>query len=394
MLQREEHIAKLIFLHVQGLADETQERELAAWRAMSERHEAVYQRMASEAHVERSLARFVRSGEEEERNWQALRKEMEARDKRKNSKRVRWISSAAAVAVMVLTVGGMLWYGAGNAPERAGVVPVASSAVGEPGSHAILILPDGRELDLKSEVSRNELAGGAGSLLINDKSLTYGNVEEQDTTEVYHTLVVPRGGEYVLTLSDSTVVYLNAESRLTYPVAFNGKNRKVELSGEAYFKVKRDETKPFVVHAQQMEVLVLGTTFGVRAYQDENEIQTTLESGKVRVRAGKREVNLVPNEQARFDKSTSSLDVREVDAAEYWAWKNGRLVYDNCSLERILTDLSRWYGFVVFYSRDESRAYKFSLNMKKHEVFSQVLELIEKAGDIDFEVKDNTVVVK
>ena len=149
-----------------------------------------------------------------------------------------------------------------------------------------------------------------------------------------------------------------------------------------------------MVEAQQMEILVLGTTFGVRAYEDEKEIQTTLESGKVLVSAGGYKVNLVPNEQARFDKSKSVLSVEDVDIDLYLAWKDGRLMYDNCPLEKILNDLGRWYAFDVFYSREEARSYQFSVNMKKHEVFTRVLELIEKTGDIKFEIKGKTVIVK
>ena len=139
---------------------------------------------------------------------------------------------------------------------------------------------------------------------------------------------------------------------------------------------------------------MLGTTFGVRAYEDEKEIQTTLESGKVLVSAGGHKVNLVPNEQARFDKSKSVLSVEDVDIDLYLAWKDGRLMYDNCPLEKILNDLGRWYAFDVFYSREEARSYQFSVNMKKHEVFTRVLELIEKTGDIQFEIKGKTVIVK
>ncbi len=139
---------------------------------------------------------------------------------------------------------------------------------------------------------------------------------------------------------------------------------------------------------------MLGTTFGVRAYEDENDIQTTLESGKVVVRAAGQSVNLVPDRQALFDKSTGGIEVRDVDVDLYLAWAKGRLVYDDCPLEKILADLGRWYAFDVFYRRDELRSYKFSLNMKKHEAFTRVLELIEKTGDIQFDIEGKTVIVK
>jgi len=177
-------------------------------------------------------------------------------------------------------------------------------------------------------------------------------------------------------------------------VKFQGKERKVYLTGEAYFKVAKNTEHPFVVTAGELEVLVTGTTFGVRAYKDEKDIQTTLESGQVTVRVEGKSVKLVPNKQVLFNKSTMGLEVRDVDVDLYLAWVDGRLVYDNCPLEKILTDLGRWYNIDVFYSRDELRSYQFSLNMKKHEEFTQVLELIGKTGEVQFEIKDNTVIVK
>ena len=263
-----------------------------------------------------------------------------------------------------------------------------------PGYRAVLVLPDGRKVDLDDETSRSHLLGKDSSLLVKANSLEYRDINTPDTTEVFHALEIPRGGEYLLVLSDSTVIYLNSESTLSFPVKFQGGERKVYLTGEAYFDVKKDTERPFVVVAGGLEVLVTGTTFGVRAYEDETDIQTTLASGKVTVRAEGKSVKLVPNKQALFDKSTLKLMVRDVDVDLYLAWADGRLVYDNCPLEKILTDLGRWYNIDVFYSRDELRAYQFSLNMKKHEAFSEVLELIAKTGEVRFEIKDNTVIVK
>lgn len=263
-----------------------------------------------------------------------------------------------------------------------------------PGYRAVLVLPDGRKVDLDDETSRSHLLGKDSSLLVKANSLEYRDINTPDTAEVFHALEIPRGGEYLLVLSDSTVIYLNSESTLSFPVKFQGGERKVYLTGEAYFDVKKDTERPFVVVAGGLEDLVTGTTFGVRAYEDEADIQTTLASGKVTVRAEGKSVKLVPNEQALFDKSTMKLVVRNVDVDLYLAWADGRLVYDNCPLEKILTDLGRWYNMDVFYSRDELRAYQFSLNMKKHEAFSEVLELIGKTGEVRFEIKDNTVIVK
>ena len=286
-----------------------------------------------------------------------------------------------------------MFYFFGNGEQRE-ILPMAKNEVQTPGFRAVLVLPDGRKVDLKDEILRSNLAENDSLLLVKANSLEYRDIVTSDTTEIFHMLEIPRGGEYLLSLSDGTVIYLNSESTLRFPVKFQGKERKVYLTGEAYFKVAKNTERPFVVTAGELDVLVTGTTFGVRAYKDEKDIQTTLESGHVTVRVEGKSVKLIPNKQALFDKLTMGLEARDVDVDLYLAWADGRLVYDNCPLENILSDLGRWYNINVFYNRDELRSYQFSLNMKKHEEFTQVLELIGKTGEVQFDIKDNTVIVK
>ena len=388
MLSKEEHIARLIFLHIQGMTDNAQEKELDEWRSVSPRHEELFQRMLSSEHVEKSISRFVKTEEEEERGWRQL--QQKARSGR-SVRKIKWFPYAAAI-VLILSVGGVFYFSGDK--EQTEILPIAKNEVQVPGSRAVLILPDGRKVDLENEVLRSDLAQSDSLLLVSARSLKYRDIDSPDTTEIFHTLEIPRGGEYLLALSDGTMIYLNSESTLSFPVKFQGKERKVYLTGEAYFKVAKNTEHPFVVTAGELEVLVTGTTFGVRAYKDEKDIQTTLESGRVTVRVEGKSVKLVPNKQVLFNKSTMGLEVRDVDVDLYLAWADGRLVYDNCPLEKILTDLGRWYNIDVFYSRDELRSYQFSLKMKKHEEFTQVLELIGKTGEVQFEIKDNTVIVK
>ena len=388
MLSKEEHIARLIFLHIQGMTDNAQEKELNEWRSVSPRHEELFQRMLSSEHVEKSISRFVKTEEEKERGWWQL--QQKARSGR-SVRKIKWFPYAAAI-VLILSVGGVFYFSGDK--EQTEILPIAKNEVQVPGSRAVLILPDGRKVDLENEVLRSDLAQSDSLLLVSARSLKYRDIDSPDTTEIFHTLEIPRGGEYLLTLSDGTIIYLNSESTLSFPVKFQGKERKVYLTGEAYFKVAKNTEHPFVVTAGELEVLVTGTTFGVRAYKDEKDIQTTLESGQVTVRVEGKSVKLVPNKQVLFNKLTMGVEVRDVDVDLYLAWADGRLVYDNCPLEKILTDLGRWYNIDVFYSRDELRSYQFSLNMKKHEEFIQVLELIGKTGEVQFEVKDNTVIVR
>ena len=131
--------------------------------------------------------------------------------------------------------------------------------------------------------------------------------------------------EYTLTLSDGTRVYLNAESRLKYPVVFRGTERVVELSGEAYFKVSKDALRPFVVKMNGVNVRVLGTSFNVRSYADEGQVVTTLVEGKVKVN----DQDIVAGEQAVYSKNDGKTTVRQVEVEQYVAWQEGTFVFRN-----------------------------------------------------------------
>ena len=166
------------------------------------------------------------------------------------------------------------------------------------------------------------------------------------------------------------------------------------MKGEAYFEVQKDTTKPFIVDVDPLRVQVMGTEFGVRAYSDEECIKTTLKQGKVSVESEERSVILTPDLQATFNRSDGRLDAKEVNVNLYIGWKDGRLIFDNYPLERVLKDLGRWYAFNVVFEREELRVLPFSLNIKKHEVFAEVLDLLEETGCVKFEIEDNTVIVK
>ena len=391
MLQTpEEYIARLIFVHFQGIADDKQEQELTEWRNLSPRHEEIYIRLSKQEYWENNFRRFIKNEEEHVQNWERLNGRLAGY--RRVSRIKKW--SYAAVVLLLIGIGSGLFYdpASGVFSGQQGIV------TGEnlPGAkrHAILTLGDGTEIDLKDEVARMNLSKRQEAPHVGEGALSYRSVTDSVQLSEYHTLQVPRGGEYVLVLADGSEVLLNAESKLTFPVVFREKERRVYLEGEAYFKVKKNPACPFFVEVKPLEVEVTGTTFGIRAYPDETDVLTTLETGTVRVRNGEAEVNLSPDRQAIFDRSTTTLSVGEVDTDLFLAWKDGRIIFDDCPLEKILAEIGRWYDLDIFYAREEVRSYRFSLNIKRHETFGEVLKLLEAAGQFGFEVNGNTIVVR
>lgn len=390
--QTEQRIAQLIFLELQGLSSQAQKEELEAWRFASSRHEEIYLRLKRQAYWEENYRRFVKTATEHEKGWQQLSDRVGIADRKMAWN--KWLACAAAVVVLVLGIGIAIFYYSDRGALPAMPVAETTSDIQRPEAGVILTLADGTEIDLKSEAERLVLGSQNQSHLVDDKTLSYRIPSDKKPEEEYNTLAIPRGGEYMLVLSDGSKVYLNAESKLTFPVRFAGKERKVYLEGEAYFQVAKNPEQPFVVEVAPLKVEVTGTTFGVRAYREERDIQTTLESGKVNVWAGAKKVELSPSKQALFNKSTTRMEVRVVNTELFLSWKDGRLVFDNCPLEQILTELSRWYAFEVSYNSPELKKLNFSLNMQKHAAFREVLDLIAATGEIGFEIKDETVIVK
>lgn len=383
-LQQERYISRLVVLFLKGELKETEQKELEIWRKASESHEEIFQRMRSAAYLDESFRRFVKSKDEQEKEWQLIR----GRTCRKKRTIYTLFRRYAALWFLPLLLAGGILYVLQIDKTRSTIPADTAFQPGRP--YAILELADGTRVNLQEETPAGD---AAQNWKVSHDSLKY-QVAADIVKEEYHTLQVPRGGEYTLVLSDGTRVFLNAESKLKYPVNFMGNTRKVVLEGEAYFEVHRDTLRPFIVETNQVQVDVLGTSFGIRAYAGEAKVMTTLVTGKVNVRADGKQLTLKPSEQAVFYKKSNSLTLKAVNPELFVAWKDGRLVFDNCPLEQILADLGRWYSFDVFYTNPAAKEIPFSLNIRKHEKFSEVLGLMQETGKIHFDMNKNTVIVK
>lgn len=226
------------------------------------------------------------------------------------------------------------------------------------------------------------------------KGIVYQNTKKETTTLQYNTLKTPRGGEYTVTLSDGTRVYLNAASKLKYPVQFDSKRREVYLSGEAYFEVTKDMNRPFYVVTDAVRVKVYGTEFNVNT-NGIGGTQTTLVSGKVGIwgRGSVQEYIMKPSQLAEFGDNGEFKGIRDVDVKTYTAWKEGFFVFEDEGLEGILNRLSRWYDVDIFYSNEKVKTYHFTGHMEKYENIETILNAISKMVGVHFTIKEKTIIV-
>ena len=221
------------------------------------------------------------------------------------------------------------------------------------------------------------------------------NTDTVGKVNLYNELVVPRGGEFVLELSDGTSVCLNAGSKLKFPVRFCGDKRQVELEGEGYFQVARNEKMPFVVQASGMDITVLGTEFNISNYPENAEVQTTLIKGAVKVTNLKNEDSFVlkPGEQAVLNKQNGKMTVAEVDVSYAIAWKEGYLRFRDRPLKEIMDFIARWYDVDVVYEDEEVKDYLFGCNFDRQETIEPLLGFFERTGTVHFRIRDRQIVV-
>lgn len=301
---------------------------------------------------------------------------------------VRWV--AVVAAVWVLALGVTLWMTFGK-KENVAPLPVASKIIPAGEKKATLTLADGTEVHVE-EITAQVLQEKGMNIEYRNGEIVYHKSEEKTTEVVYNKLEVPRGGECMIKLDDGTKVWVNAETKLKYPVAFVGDRREVVLDGEAFFDVAKNE-KPFIVKTSFGDVRVLGTAFGISAYASEPESYTTLVRGKVSVeREGIKPVVILPGEQVVTFKDGKMIK-QEVDVEEFVGWKDGIYVFKEKSLGEIMKTLERWYNISVDFQDKSLVDLPFTGNLKRYDDINVFFDALTRTGDMKYRVEGNQVIL-
>lgn len=311
-----------------------------------------------------------------------------------------WLRWAAAASIILVT-GYVLWISVGNKSQQTADKTVIAKPLDIPApqnTRAVITLANGNKVYLDS-AGNGILAQEDNVNVVRNEN---GEIEYQALTThqsplTFNTLYNPRGSKVIsLTLSDGTKVWLNSESALKYPTAFNGNTREVEITGEAYFEVAKTATKQsFIVRKDDVSVTVLGTHFNVNAYKDEDALRVTLLEGSVRVaqqtaNSNQRTATLKPGEQVSANGQLSTV-VRP-DLEEVMAWKNGRFQFgDGTDIKQIMKQLERWYDVNVAYKGDVKGEIGGGISRAVN--LSQVLNMLEMTGTIKFDIQEKQITV-
>lgn len=343
----------------------------------------IYKDLSDRGYLKKQFMEYEKYSSQE-----AYREFKEKRGSSGRIRNVRWVAAVAAVWVLALSV--TLWMAFGK-KENVAPLPVASKIIPAGEKKATLTLADGTEVHVE-EITAQVLQEKGMNIEYRDGEIVYHKSEEKTTEVVYNKLEVPRGGECMIKLDDGTKVWVNAETKLKYPVAFVGDRREVVLEGEAFFDVAKNE-KPFIVKTSFGDVRVLGTAFGISAYASEPESYTTLVRGKVSVeREGEKPVVILSGEQVVTFKDGKMIK-QEVDVEEFVGWKDGIYVFKEKSLGEIMKTLERWYNISVDFQDKSLVDLPFTGNLKRYDDINVFFDALTRTGDMKYRVEGNQVIL-
>ncbi|MFL9481961.1 FecR family protein [Chitinophagaceae bacterium LWZ2-11] len=384
-----EKIAGLIEKYLNGNATDEERSELLGWY-----------RSVDHTNIEIPVS----SSEEKEAIQNRILKNILSNIKREKTVGIGWGNEKRAgrykwmaAAILLLVVGTVFLIRTISHPKRDNSTTPGAMAESSilPGSNkAILTLADGSNISLDS-LNKETIANQGSATIVKQGSgcLKYeaANASGNNTIPT-NSITTPKGGQYAVVLSDGTKVWLNADSKLTFPTAFTGNQRNVTLKGEAYFEVAKNKEMPFVVKVDETEIKVLGTHFDIMAYDDEAAIATTLLEGSVQMSHNKQTTLLKPGEQGSYNKSQNNLTVHEADGDAAIAWKNGYYYFNRTDLQTVMRQIARWYNVEVEYKGNVPKDEIVGRKIPRSADVSEVLHIMELIG-IHFKIEGRKIIV-
>ena len=381
----EEIISDILSL-LKGKATPEQEMKIRHWLEADEDNRTFFEQASRDFYKLRYAKQWDRID-----TANALNQTRQELRRQAKKKRIKIYRLTGIAALFILLLGTTLLFS-----RKEANVPLPLAAVEEVkagGRKALLTLADGKTVELHTGEKVNVDLGFAQAVEDSVGGLAYRFCEETPVPLEYHTLTVPRAGEYIMTLSDGSRVWLNAESELRYPVNFETGKREVFLSGEAYFEVVKETERPFIVTTPTTRTTVLGTSFNVMAYPQDFQTEITLVSGAVAVKAGQKECRIKPGQQVAVDHSSLEIKHRTVNVSFYTSWKNGLFDFDNMTLAELCVRLSRWYDVDFSFKDPETAGIRFTGAVKRNRDLQFMLDFIQKTSGVNFEIRGKTVMV-
>lgn len=360
--------------------------ELKQWIEEDASHKEIFVKLLSLHHV--NVQVHLLHQFDKEASWENLLKRCKGN---KRAQRIRTYSAVATLAI-IIGISSLLYFNRREMPDTLSMendIAKTEIPATEKKPRAILVLSDRSEVPLylnQQEVNGSYIRNG--QIIFSAENADSHDSVSIDEGILQNQVKVPRGSDYSVVLSDGTKVKLNADSHLDFPVQFAGR-REVSLQGEALFEVVSDENRPFIIRANNHTISVLGTTFNVTAYPDE-DVFITLVTGKVKITAPDGEYMLVPGEQY----SSRTASISQVDTHLSTSWTTGIMEFDAMPLPDLLAKLSRYHDVDLKLASEELENLKFTGTLFRNKPLSFALDILHRVSDVKFEKDGETILVK
>ena len=389
----DERLSYLIARYFQNLATEKEKDELMPLLEDPQNKEVIEEMMSHFWEESNSGTAIFSKEKSNEILNEILKDSSVSEPKIHNDRKWRWLYSAAAIFIVLLSSALIYRLAFQSTDSQHKPAKTYAKANITPGrNRAVLTLSNGSAVDLDS-MKRGSLAQGNSIITSTGGQLLYQTDKNRAPEIAYNILTTPKGGQYQMTLSDGSRVWLNAASSIRFPVTFTGKQRPVEITGEAYFEVAKNPNQPFVVSLNGMEIKVLGTHFNVNGYPDEEGIKTTLLEGSVKISKGQATVVLAPGQQADLISSGKMSLLDDADIEKAVSWKDGYFHFNKSDLQTVMRELSRWYDIDIIYENpNRTSQYSFSGDVEKSLSLSAVLRILEKSN-VHFRIEERRLIV-
>lgn len=386
-MQNEEliKVSTLIRKHLAGTITPEEQQELDSWVKASPKHASLLKKYKQDDFL--STINKKEDLEESKAAYQRFRSKVKSQNRFLKHLREPF-TAAASVAVLTLVASGLLFFWMSQSLSSSShAIAQAPTAVSADTAAVILITSTGETIAMNQPNGLMKVT--ESSIQVGEKSIVD---ESQASTEkiIYNTLKIVRGKKFKMQLSDGTLVWINADSEITFPNRFDKHHRKVSIKGEVFFDVTEDKNKPFVVETPRGQISVLGTAFNVYCYQDEVPA-TTLVRGKIKYSLGDQSVILKPGQQCAVQEN--KLTVREVDTYDYTSWIDELIIFKNRRLEDIMNTLSRLYDTSVTFDSEATKNVLFTGAFKQYEHLEDILTMLEESGVLTIERKNNQIIV-
>lgn len=383
-------IPELIFKKITEKISKDESQQLEDWINLNEENKLIYKEATKDENIKAALKKYFNY--DVDSAWIKT-------EKRLNPKTIRLLSNKllryAAFLTIPLLIAGYLtlrFISDSNYLNKS-----LTDLPFEPGSEkAILTLSNGEEVVVgKHKLANSIKVSESLEVIDSNYTLVYETDKSSPKDLEYNTLQTPKGGEYSLVLADGSKVWLNADSKLKYPIAFSETERTVFIEGEAYFEIAEDKNKPFIVHTSAYSVNVLGTSFNVMAYNDEQKIATTLVEGSVKITKPDIEnpIYLIPGQQAILPNKSNKIEIKSVDTHHFTAWKEGLFVFQSEQLGSIAKKLSRWYDCEIHFEDLKLQETKFTGSLRRNTELEELLNIISQTCNINFTLNENKVLI-